>query len=195
MFCEKCGKQIPDGSVCSCQQANQQYQAPQPQYQAPRAPKAPIALNNLFTIPLAKLASLGLLLLSGLFLFVDGWWGVSSWGSTVRYSVLGVPGSGSAFDASAALGVASIFAYLALICFFVLFVSEFINWSKLSPALAKVKKLIDVIYYGLYVFILLITFIGSIVSSWAGPSWALIFVLFIAGGGLALSIVQLVTKK
>lgn len=192
MFCEKCGKQIPDGAVCSCQQANQQYQAPQ----APKAPKVPSSLSNLFTVPLAKLASLGLALLSALFLFVDGWWGVTYWGSTSRYSALGVPGSGSAFDASAILGVASIFAYLTLICFFICFVSEFINWNKLTPALSKLKNIIKVVYYGLYTFVFLLTFIGSFIARvGSGPSWAMIFVFFIAGGGLALSIVQFVTKK
>lgn len=189
MFCGKCGKQIPDGAVCSCQQANQQYQAPQ----APKAPKVPSSLSTLFTVPLAKLASLGLALLSALFLFVDGWWGVGD--GYLRYSALGIAGELSAFDASAMLGVASIFAYLTLICFFICFVSEFINWNKLAPALSKLKNIIKVVYYGLYTFVFLLTFIGSLVARNSGPSWAMIFVFFIAGGGLALSIVQLVTKK
>ena len=45
MFCSKCGSQVPDGAVCSCQQpARPQYQPPTPpvqQYQPPVPPPAP----------------------------------------------------------------------------------------------------------------------------------------------------------
>lgn len=66
MFCENCGKQVPENGVCGCAQAAQsQPQQPQPQQQPQQPYQAPAQSDNRKTY--SYLSYIGILWLIGMF--------------------------------------------------------------------------------------------------------------------------------
>ncbi|MBE6677757.1 MAG: hypothetical protein E7597_03055 [Ruminococcaceae bacterium] len=172
MFCSKCGRQIPDGSVCSCQQAapqQTQYQAPQqPQYQAPARPqRAPINKKDLFSkFTLDKVVfTLFTILLFGIH-FTD-WYKIKD-NPGSGFGPYGVPGEGSIGDISGFMVVIKVFLIINIVVFAAWLVTSIININVFVPALSKIdlNKLLGLAFYGLLVLCVILGFIAGLTAEY-----------------------------
>lgn len=177
MFCSKCGRQIPDGSVCPCQQEAQQpqYQAPQqPQYQQAPAPRTPINKKALF--PVFTLDKVSFILVSILVFgiqFTNWYKAVSEYEGTVYGREFFGPyyyfGDMSLGDINGLMVVVQIMLIVSIIVFAAFLFTSIINLGAIVPALSRINlnKILALSYYGILVICLFLGFIAAVTGEYS----------------------------
>ena len=192
MFCNQCGRQIPDGSVCPCQQDQKtvlmqsqpqtpqqpQYQAPQqPQYQQPQyqatAPARNITDNSfvkelMARFNLDRIVALGLAFLAFCLHFIN-WYTAD--GSFVDFGPYGTDSSMMGVglsDFSILFVVAMIFCIINIFVFIAYVVSCIIDLGKFIPVFRgkDLSTLLYRIFFGVLAFSLIIGLIGALTGSY-----------------------------
>lgn len=196
MFCSKCGRQIPDGSVCPCQQPQQK---PESKFQVKL---------NFSRIAVAAFAVIT---------FIVHWFDWYS--STIVEKSFG-PYMGNLFsdydytsfslwNVSVFMGFAQILSVLCLILFPVVVFSLIFDTKKLLPFIGKskidIEKLIPVIWFALVGLTVTCGFLGTFSTSvhiigygsrecMIFPAAGLILTAIFSVGGLVLSLFPLMAK-
>lgn len=176
MFCNKCGKEIPDGSVCSC---------------SAQAQGNSVAI----TIPPVKsLIVMGVALLTFIFTFVD-WYKatISAYGYSQSTSV-GAMEDGIG-DVNFLFGLAKFLVIVNIFVFVLYLVAKFVDLGKFVPGLAKVDlgKLLQLAYFGISALALVCGLIACFVGDEYdllkyGPAIGWIFSLIFTAAGLVFTV-------
>ena len=173
MFCSKCGKQIPEGGTCSCEQA------------APAVPKAAPAMGSLFLkFNVGKIVSMSITTLVFFFTLVTSWYKAdSSFISSFIDLKFGPYGGAPLGDVSGLLVVVKIFMIINIFVFIAYLATNIINVGALVPALKGIAlgRLTHLAYYGIQIFCLIFGLIGALAAdgyAMAGGWWVgLIFTI------------------
>lgn len=183
MFCGKCGREIPEGTVCPCQQETQEQTA-----QAAPAAKAGINLS------LGTMVTLGVALLTFIFHFIN-WYSVDYFGGFgpfrgLTVSFMGISETASLWDITAMMGIAAILVWVNLFVFALMVAVQFVDFKKLIPALEPVlskfdlKKLLPFVWYAIMLAALLFGFIGILIDEATGIGAGWILTLIFAAIGM-----------
>ncbi len=173
MLCNKCGQQIPDGSV-ACPACGAPLKSADPQSRpAPRVKG--VRLNGFLS--LTDLVFLAVSFLCFVFGFLP-------WIGALGTSVSLV--SGSMFSVSAMLGIAKIFLVLSVL-FYPFCLASFV--TDLNRVFTKIRLRFSLFaplaYFGIYFLALFFTFLGAVATDGVYPGWAWYFSLLFCGAGFA----------
>ncbi len=182
MFCGKCGRQIPDGTVCPCQQSQEQ----------PAQQAAPAAKSE-FKLSLGTLVSLGLAILTFIFHFIN-WYSVDYFGGFgpfkgLTISFMGMSETASLWDITAVMGIAAILVWVNLFVFVLMVAVQFVDFKKLIPAIEPVlskidlKKILPLAWYGIMLLALVFGFLGILIdeATGFGAGWFLTLIFAALG--------------
>ena len=118
-------------------------------------------------------------LITALFTFAIifcNWFKVDVWGTSFGYSIF----HEKMFDVNTCLGLAKVFAIIALVVGILYIVNFAINFVKFVPGLKKFKfgfnRLFGLVYYGFYTLALLFNIIGCIAEDSITPTVRVIFI-------------------
>lgn len=204
MYCSKCGQQIPDGSVCPCQQS--QY----PQYQAqPIASEAPILnLGGVFRpIYLLDIVTIVIGFLAFVMQFVD-WYSatVSGFGNKESNSFGAfqedIGEAGGLFGFVKFLLILNIFIFVIFLATKLVDVNKFVNLGNID--LGKIAQLA---FFGVFAVALVLGLLACLINGESyfgvklgyGPSWGWWLTLLFDACGLVItfrpSILSKIIKK
>lgn len=191
MFCSKCGKQIPDGSTCSCEQA------------APAVPKAAPAIGNLLLkFNGAKITSMAITTLVFFFTLITSWYKADSSFIDLKFGPYGGPSfmgnSAPLSDVSGLLVLVKVFMIINIFVFIAYLATNIINVGALVPALKGIAlgRLTHLAYYGIQIFCLIFGLIGALTADecamaggwWVGLIFTIIGVVVLLMPGLVSNI-------
>ena len=104
------------------------------------------------------------------------WFKVESWGESISFSIF----HSDMFDLNTCLGLAKVFAIIALVIGLIHIVFLAINFEKLVPGLKKFKfgfyRLFGLVFYGFLGLALLFNIIGCIATDSVVPTVRIIFI-------------------
>ena len=171
MFCNKCGQQIPDGSV-SCPACG----APLKSASHPARAVKGVRLNGFLSLT-------DLILLAVSFLcFVFGFlpW-VGAYGTSVSLV------SGSMFTVSAMLGIGKIFLIISILLYPVCLASFVTDLNRVFKRIRlRISLFAPLAYFGLYFLAVFFAFIGAVATTGTYPGWAWYFSFLFCGSGFAI---------
>lgn len=197
MFCSKCGRQIPDGSVCPCTAAQQPQQKPESKFQ--------------IKLSFSRIAVAAFAVIT----FIAHWFDWYS--STIVEKSFG-PYMGNLFadyssfslwNVSVFMGFAQILSIICLILFPVVVFTLIFDAKKLLPFIGKskidIEKLIPVAWFALVGLTVTCGFLGTFSTSvhiigysdvdcMIFPAAGLILTAIFSVGGLVLSLFPLMAK-
>ena len=170
MFCNKCGRQIPDGSVCPCQQAPQQPQYQQAPVAPPRPTRPAMAVSPIAKFTLDKIVAIFVTVLTFGLHFIN-WYGLKDYDSSSNFGPYGVDsmyGDIGLGDFSWLLVVVMILCIINIIVFVAYLAASVINLGAFVPALAgkDLGKLLHKVFYGILILCLILGMIGAIVGEY-----------------------------
>lgn len=168
MFCNKCGRQIPDGSVCPCQQAPQQPQYQQAPVAPPRPTRPAMAVSPIAKFTLDKIIAIFVTVLTFGLHFIN-WYGIKDndlYPNFGPYGVDSMYGDIGLGDFSWLLVVVMILCIINIIVFVAYLAASVINLGAFVPALAgkDLGKLLHKVFYGILVLCLILGMIGALVG-------------------------------
>lgn len=187
MFCSKCGKQIPEGGTCSCEQA------------APAAPKAAPAMGSLFLkFNVGKIVSMSITTLVFFFTLITSWYKADSGLIDLKFGPYGGPSfmgySSPLSDVSGLMVLVKVFMIINIFVFLAYLASNIINLGALVPALKGIAlgRLTHLAYYGIQIFCLIFGLIGALTADecavaggwWVGLIFTIIGVVVLLMPGL-----------
>lgn len=193
MFCAKCGRQLADGEVCSCTQANNQqnnanYNAPQakPFIASAGIKLAKLTFGNIISVIISTICFCSIL---------GDWYSLSIFdqlgammgGTSLPAFKCSVLGSNIG-DINGCFLVAKIFAIMAIVFYALSLVAKIIDLKAFVPAI-DLTKIIDIAFLGTFFLALFLGFIGCVSEDGITMSFTWYAMVVVVAAG-ALNFVQ-----